>query len=56
MTNLFSFYVGRTPTREDQCELARLKALYRSSHEDTLAVIEELIVWQATTPRLEVTP
>ncbi len=56
VTNLFSFYVGRTPTREDQCELARLKALYRSSHEDTLAVIEELIVWQATTPRLEVTP
>lgn len=56
LTNLFSFYVGRPPTREDQCELERIKALYRASGEDVMAVIEELLVWQATTGRSEVQP
>jgi len=51
VTNLFSFYVGRTPTREDACVLKRLKAVYRETGEDTMAVLEELFVWQATTPR-----
>ncbi|MDP3498980.1 MAG: DUF1588 domain-containing protein [Myxococcales bacterium] len=52
LRNLFTYYVGRQPTREDECELRKLEEVYRASGEDTLAVLEELFVWQASFPRV----
>lgn len=51
--NLFSYYVGRSPSPTDRCMLTELQAEYRTSGGDTLAVIESLFVWLATSPRVE---
>lgn len=52
LRQLFTFYVGRAPEPQDACELQRLGDVYRSSGEDVLAAVEELVVWQATAPRV----
>ncbi len=53
---MFRFVRGREVAPTDRCELDRLTALYDSSGEDTLAIIEAMFASEAFLNRVQVTP